>query len=680
MPIFLNHLAQESSPYLLQHVRNPVDWYPWGPDALEKAKRENKLLIISIGYAACHWCHVMEHECFEDEAVGTAQNAHFVSIKVDREERPDIDQIYMDAVQLMTGQGGWPLNCVALPDGRPIWGGTYFRKGQWLDILAQLAELWCHSPDEADGYAERLTDAVRRMDAILPATQPSPFTDAFLEKVLQPWRSTFDPRWGGYNRAPKFPMPNNWLFLLREGHRLNDGQLLNAVRLTLEKMAWGGIYDHLRGGFSRYSVDGTWKVPHFEKMTYDNGQLLSLYSEAYRFSPNPLYQRIVSQTFEFMECEMQSPEGGWYASLDADSEGVEGKFYVWKKSEVDELLGSDSGWWCDYYQITRDGNWEHGNSVLIAGTSPEAFAAARGISTEAFLERLSHANAILLKARGNRIRPGLDDKLLASWNALMIKGCVDAYRAFRELRYLEAALRGARFISAGMYSEGRLMRKFKAGKTSIPAFLDDYALVADAFVALYQVCFDDAWLRIAERLMEHVQQHFYHPGTQLFYFTSDEDPVLIARKLEVMDNVIPASNSVLANVLWELGHLVSRSDYTDLAERMLQNVQPDMPRYGGGYSNWAILMQHFLRPFLEVVVTGPDAKEWAEEIDRNYFPNKVLVASVSENPDQLALLDNRFETGMNRIYICQNHSCHIPQASVADALALMAQLGGYSLK
>ncbi len=669
-----NHLAQESSPYLLQHAFNPVDWHPWGTDALEKAQRENKLLIISVGYAACHWCHVMEHESFEDDTVAAVQNAHFVSIKVDREERPDIDQIYMDAVQLMTGQGGWPLNCVALPDGRPIWGGTYFKKGQWIDILQQLAELWERRPEEAFGYAERLTDAVRKMDALVPVATPSPFTDAFLETVLKPWRALFDSRWGGYNRAPKFPMPNNWLFLLREGKRLDDLALTLAVKTTLEKMAWGGIYDQLGGGFARYSVDGIWKVPHFEKMTYDNGQLLSLYSEAYRVMPDPLYKRIVAQTFDFMERELMSPEGGWYSSLDADSEGVEGKFYVWKKAEVEALLGTDSGWWCEYYQVTDLGNFEHGNSVLMLLKSPAEFAASRGMTEEAFLKRLEAANAIMFAARAPRIRPGLDDKILSSWNALMLKGCVDAYRAFGEQRYLDAALRNAGFIRENLVQGPLLMRNFKAGKASIPAFLDDHALVADAFVALYQVCFDPQWLRLSEGLLDHVKAHFYNPATQFFFFTSDQDAALIARKTEVMDNVIPASNSVLANAFFDLGHLLGRADYLEAAERMLQNIQQDMPRYGSGYSNWAILMQKFLQPFCEVVVTGPEAIAFSQALDRIYNPNKILVAAVSEQGQQLELLAGRFVEGETYIYVCQGNACQLPVKDVAAAVALIEKL------
>lgn len=666
-----NHLISESSPYLLQHAYNPVDWHPWGEEALEKARRENKLLIISVGYAACHWCHVMEHESFEDDEVAAIQNAHFVSIKVDREERPDIDQIYMDAVQLMTGQGGWPLNCVALPDGRPIWGGTYFRKGQWMDILTQLAELWERRPDEAVGYAERLTDAVGKMDAIVPVAEAKPFEAAFLGEIIQKWKPMLDLRWGGQNRAPKFPMPNSWIFLLREGIRTGDQELLAAVEVTLRRMAWGGIYDQIGGGFARYSVDGLWKVPHFEKMTYDNGQLMALYAEAFRHRRDPIYERVVEQTLAFMQREMASPEGGWYSSLDADSEGVEGKFYVWRKAEVDAVLGPDSGWWSDYYQVTEAGNWEHGNSVLMVTQGAAEFAAKRGLSEEAFEKRLEVANALMLTERSKRIRPGLDDKVLASWNALMLRGLVEAYRTWGKSVYLETAKATAGFLTGKMLHEGHLFRNYKSGKASIPAFLDDYALVADALLALYQVDFELEWLHAVEGLVNHVRAHFYNPATQLFFFTSDEDPALIARKTESMDNVIPASNSVMAHVLHDFGHIQGRQELVAMAERMLQNMQADMPRYGAGYSNWALLMQKFVQPFLEIVVTGLDALEVARELDRHPYGNKVLIAAVSEESNAPELLRDRFQKDKTLIYICEGNVCHLPTEDLAVALQMM---------
>lgn len=666
---YTNALVHETSPYLLQHAHNPVDWHPWGEEALEKARKENKLLIISVGYAACHWCHVMEHETFEDSTAAALMNEFFVPIKVDREERPDIDQIYMSAVQLMTGSGGWPLNCIALPDGRPIWGGTYFPKAKWMNALRQLADLWQNDPKEAREYAERLTDGVRAMEDIVPVSEANPFSWDDAEEILRPWRGTFDLKEGGRNRAPKFPLPNNWLFLMRVAHFRDEPRIQEAVDLTLKKMAWGGIYDQLGGGFARYSVDGMWKIPHFEKMTYDNGQLVSLYSEAYLKNPQALYKRTVYQTLEYTAREMTSPEGGFYSSLDADSEGEEGKFYVWKKEEIEAVLGADAEWFCDYYQIKGGhGNWEHGTNVLIIGKSVEEFAQEQGWSTEKLLKKLEEAREKLFAVRAKRIRPGLDDKILTSWNAIMLKGYVDAYRVFGEKDFLKAALKNANFIEDKLRKGNQLFRNYKAGRATINAFLDDYALLADAYIALYQATFDQAWLERAKGLIDYTKEHFYAAEKGMFYYTSDLDPALIARKMEIMDNVIPGANSVLANALFDLGHFFNQPEYRETALQMLQNVKPSMPSYGSGYSNWAILMLKQLEPFHEVVVAGSKAPQMARELDQTYHPNKLLIAAKSESRNQLPLLEQRFVKGETRIYICQDMACQLPVTEVAAAL------------
>lgn len=665
---FTNALIHESSPYLLQHAHNPVNWYPWGEEALKKAKDENKLLIISIGYAACHWCHVMEHESFEDSLVAATMNEHFVSIKVDREERPDIDQIYMDAVQLMTGSGGWPLNCVALPDGRPIWGGTYFQKVQWISVLEQLSDLWKNRPGEALRYAEQLTDAVTGMDTLVKVDDQRPFHDEDLEAILKPWRGGLDLVEGGPNRAPKFPLPNNWLFLMRAQHYTQDTLLDSAIDLTLHKMAWGGIYDQLGGGFARYSVDRYWKVPHFEKMTYDNGQLVSLYCEAYRRKPEPLYRRVVEETLEYTAREMTSPEGGFYSSLDADSEGEEGRFYVWTKGEIDSLLGQESGWFCEYYQVTAAGNWEHGNNVLITAMNPEAFAAQKGWAAADFLTRLEAAKQKLFTARATRVRPGLDDKVLTSWNALMLKGYADAYRTFGTAAYLAAALKNAHFIEAKLRDGDRLHRNYKSGKASINAFLDDYALLAEAYIALYEATLDPQWLHKARGLVEYTLAHFLDTERGMFYYTSDLDAKLITRKTELLDNVIPGSNSVMANVLFQLGHYFDQAQYGALSLQMLQNVRQDMPRYGSGYSNWAILLLRHAAPYYEVVVAGPQAQAYMRELDRHYLPHALLAGAPKAEADELPLLTDRFVGQETRVYVCENKVCQLPVQSVAAAL------------
>ncbi|MEM9022916.1 MAG: thioredoxin domain-containing protein, partial [Bacteroidota bacterium] len=444
---FTNRLVDETSPYLLQHAHNPVNWYPWGDEALDKAKAENKLLLISIGYSACHWCHVMEHESFEDTAVAAFMNEHFVCIKVDREERPDIDQIYMDAVQLLTQRGGWPLNCFALPDGKPFFGGTYFPKKQWLNVLDKVQEEYAQNPDKVTEYAERLTEGVQSTDLIAMNPEPPKFTWDGLQEAVRTWSENFDQEEGGPNRAPKFPLPNNYQFLLRYAHLTGDAALMDHVNLTLKKIAYGGIYDQVGGGFARYSTDELWKVPHFEKMLYDNGQLVSLYAEAYQATGDERYKRVVYETLAFVARELTADVGAFYSALDADSEGEEGKFYIWSKAELEELLGSDYALVADYYNINQKGFWEHGNYILLRDRDDAAIAAEHELTTEALTERIERAKATLLEARAKRVRPGLDDKSLTSWNAIMLKGYVDAYQVFREPRFLEAALRNARFLT-----------------------------------------------------------------------------------------------------------------------------------------------------------------------------------------------------------------------------------------
>ena len=668
---YTNALVHETSPYLLQHAHNPVNWHPWGKEALAKAVAENKLILVSIGYAACHWCHVMEHESFEDSTVAALMNDNFICIKVDREERPDVDQIYMDAVQLMTGSGGWPLNCITLPDGRPVWGGTYFPQQQWMSVLNQMADLWKQKPDEAIGYAERLTTAVKQMDAIVPIAGKQAFVWSELEEMLEPWRGTFDNKEGGRNRAPKFPIPNNWLFLMRVDHFKNDEKIGPAVDLTLKKMAWGGIYDHVGGGFARYSTDKYWKVPHFEKMTYDNGQLVSLYAEAYQRKADPLYKRVVYETLAYTEREMTSPEGGFYSSLDADSEGEEGKFYVWKQHEIDAILGADAEWFSDYYQLKEHGNWEEENNILIMGMSPADFSAKHGMTEAVLLEKLEVAKKKLFVERAKRIRPGLDDKILTSWNAIMLKGYVDAYRVFRDKSFLKVALRNANFIEDKLRDGERLNRNYKEGRATINAFLDDYALLADAYIDLYQATLDPKWLLRSKGLADYALAHFYDDEQKLFFYTSDEDPALIARKKELMDNVIPGSNSVMANVLFDLGHYFDDANYHDVSFYMLQNIKKDMPRYGSGYSNWGILMLKHLEPYFEVVIAGNKAADFAQELDQYYIPNKLLVAAEKEMKGQIPLLEYRFVDGATQVYVCQNKVCKLPVSQVKAAVEQM---------
>ncbi|GAB2686892.1 thioredoxin domain-containing protein [Mucilaginibacter koreensis] len=666
----MNRLAQSSSPYLLQHANNPVDWYPWGPEALQKAKDENKLILVSIGYSACHWCHVMEHESFEDQGVAAVMNEHFVCIKVDREERPDVDQIYMSAVQLMTGRGGWPLNCICLPDQRPIYGGTYFPKNDWVSLLFNLADFYQQKPQEAEDYAVRLTDGIKQYESVNFIEHQSEYKKADLELIVTNWKKHFDMNEGGTGRAPKFPMPNNWQFLMRYAHLMQDESITLAVKLTLHKMAYGGIYDHIGGGFARYSVDGRWHVPHFEKMLYDNGQLVSLYAEAYTWQQNELYQQVVKETVAFLERELMSVDGGFYSALDADSEGVEGKFYTFNKTELDDLLGENAALFNAYYHVTDEGNWEEEETnVLYRKESDELLAKQYNLSLSELRNIIHTSRETVFNYRSKRIRPGLDNKILASWNGLMLKGLCDAYRAFDEPQYLELALKNARFLQANMITPNqRLIRIYKPGanQQSGPhiAFLDDYANVIDGFIALYEVTFDIAWLNLAKQLTEQAIAHYYSGTEGMFFYTAEDDKQLIARKSEIMDGVIPSSNSVMATNLKKLSLFYADQQFEDIAAQLLRNLMPYMAKYGSAYSNWANLLLLEIAGINEVAVTGPEAETLRWEMEQQYVPNKIILGGMQES---LPLLQQRI-TQESRIFVCKDKTCGLPLTSVADAL------------
>lgn len=664
---YTNHLINETSPYLLQHAHNPVDWYPWGDEALQKAKAENKPMLISIGYSACHWCHVMERESFEDTAIARIMNENFICIKVDREERPDIDQVYMNAVQLMTGRGGWPLNCFALPDGRPVYGGTYFPKDQWLVILNSVSNIIKNEPQKAEDYATQLTQGVRQSDLIPMNSEKAEFTKTNLENIYTPWTKHFDHKEGGPNRAPKFPLPNNYDFLLRYAYLSGNSELKDYINLTLEKMAFGGIYDQVGGGFARYSVDDMWKAPHFEKMLYDNGQLVSLYSEAYRATKKELYKEIVYQTLEFIEREMTSPEGAFYSALDADSEGEEGKFYVWKKEELQSILGADFEVIQDYYNINSRGLWEHGNYILLRRQGDEDFAKKHNMSMEALKELVLNANAKLMEARSKRIRPGLDDKQLTSWNALMAKGYVDAYRAFGETHFLEVAKKNLNFIlHTQRRDDGGLWHSHKNGRSTINGFLEDYCFTIEALIAMYEATFEVRWLNEAKALANYSLDKFYDDKSGMFFFNSEDDEQLITRKTEVNDNVIPASNSSMAKGLFYLGHYFDNQHYLDVSKQMLNNVKPQMAGYGSGYSNWAILMLHHAYPFYEIAIAGNAALTKRAELEKEYIPNYLLIGTAKD--ENLPLLEHKYVEGSTKIYVCVNKACQMPVTEVREAL------------
>ncbi len=669
---FTNDLIHETSPYLLQHAHNPVQWKAWNKETLEIAKKENKLLLISIGYAACHWCHVMEHESFEDEKVAKLMNDNFICIKVDREERPDIDQIYMDAVQLLNGRGGWPLNAVALPNGKPFWGGTYFPKENWINILTEIAKLWQSNPDKLMAYAEELTDGITKNNILEFNNKRKDFSSSQIIDIVNNWRTFFDRKLGGYNQAPKFPMPNNYQFLLRHAVQSEDKELLKYVNTTLTKMAYGGIFDHIGGGFARYSTDTKWHIPHFEKMLYDNGQLVSLYSDAYLITKNDLYKEIVFQTLEFVSRELTNNKGAFYSSLDADSynelnEKEEGAYYYWKEIELKQLLEDDFELFKDYYNISRYGIWENDNYVLIRSKSKDEIAKTHNISLNILNSKLNEWQTLLLKNREERARPNLDDKVLTSWNSLMLKGYIDAYRVFNVPTYLEAAKKNANFITKQMLrKDGGLNRNYKNGKSNINAYLEDYVTLVDALISLYEVTFEEEWLGLAKKLTDYTFTHFYDEDLHLFYFTSDEDEQLITRKIEITDNVISSSNSIMARNLFKLARYYSDKQYLEVSSDMLNNVYAKAEQYASSYANWLQLASDFSGDYYEIAITGKEAILKMKELNQFYIPNKLLVGSTSKS--DFLLLRNRFDEQVTQIYICVNSSCKLPTENVQDAL------------
>jgi len=660
----MNELSQETSPYLLQHAGNPVNWKAWNDNSLAQAKDKNKLIIVSIGYSACHWCHVMEHESFENDAVAQTMNAHFVNIKVDREERPDVDAIYMKAVSIMTGRGGWPLNVVTLPDGRPVWGGTYFRKDEWINTLEQLNQLYQNNPEKMLEYAEKLHNGIESLNFIEPQKDNSEQQADFLNDLVAKWGRSFDWEFGGMARAPKFMMPNNYSFLLRYAHQNKDAKLLEFVNLTLTKMAWGGLFDTVDGGFSRYSVDMKWHVPHFEKMLYDNGQLISVYADAYKLTRNPLYKEVIEKTLRFVSRELTNNDGGFYCALDADSltenqHLEEGAFYVWKKPELEALLKDDFALFAEVFNVNQFGHWEEGNYVLIQNKNLEEIAQKNGISLEEARSKKQDWESLLFAEREKRSRPRLDDKCLTSWNAIMLKGFVDAYKALQNEDYLKAAERNADFIIKNLWSaEGNLWHNRKNGKSNINGYLEDYCFVIDAFMALYEVSFDEKWLQNAKQLADYCFEHFYDESQQLFSFTSNLDKVLIVKHYENEDNVIPASNSVLANNLYKLGIYFENSYYEKTAREMLQRIVPLMD-YPSAFSNWLHLYLNFYGQNAELAITGKDALQFGQKINQEYHPNIVLAGG--EKQSLIPFLKDRHSSeDKSQFFLCQNKACQLP--------------------
>ena len=672
---YTNELINETSPYLLQHAHNPVNWRAWNSETLQKAKEEKKLMVISIGYSACHWCHVMEKESFEDSTVAVTMNKHFVAVKVDREERPDVDQIYINAVQLMTGSAGWPLNVITLPDGRPVWGGTYFKKDAWINSLEKIEKIYQENPQKLIDYATQLEEGIKSMDLISVNTNELNFTNFPSDSIVEKWSDSFDYKYGGPNRSPKFMMPNNLEYLLRHGIQYNNEKLLNYVYVTLDQIAYGGVYDHVGGGFARYSTDSRWHVPHFEKMLYDNAQLVSLYSKAYQITKKPLYKEVVLETLEFIKRKMTNSEGAFYSSLDADSltkegELEEGAYYVFNKNELKLILEDDFSLFSEYYNINSYGKWEKENYVLIRRKSDILITDEFSISQIELEQKKKNWKNKLRAYRDNREKPRLDDKTLTSWNALMIKGYVEAFKTFQIQAYLTEALKNAQFIiEKQLQSNGALNHNYKDGQSSINGYLEDYATLIDAFISLHEVTLDEKWIRLSKKLTDYTYENFYNQENSMFYFTSKKDEKLVARSFEYRDNVIAASNSIMAKNLFILSHHLDNEKYLNTSSKMLHNVHPEIETYPSGYSNWLDLTENYKNKYYEIVVVGKDANSKIKELNTSYLPNALVAGSSKESTKPL--LKYRYIDDETLIYVCVNNSCKLPVSEVSEALKLL---------
>ena len=683
-----NRLAGETSPYLLQHAHNPVDWYPWGPETLARARAEDKPIFLSIGYSACHWCHVMEHESFEDPEIAALMNNYFVNIKVDREERPDLDQIYMAAVQAFNdGQGGWPMSVFLTPDLNPFYGGTYYpptdSRGMpgFPRVLREVHRAWVERRGEVDQVAGRMTEHLRATGQALPSD--GALNAALLDQATRALGRAFDPTHGGFGSAPKFPHPMDLKVLLRQHARTGDAHALHMVRHTLDKMARGGIYDHLGGGFARYSTDERWLVPHFEKMLYDNALLASVYVEAYQATRDPAFARVARETMDYVLGRMTDPEGGFYSTEDADSEGVEGKYYVWTLAEISEVLGPDRARTFAYvYDVTEMGNWEHKNILNLPKTIAQT-SKLLGRPEDELREELDEDRARLLAVRDRRVPPGKDTKVLTSWNGLMIAALAEGGRVLKDARHLEAARRAAAFLLDRMRAgDGRLLHTYKDGQAKLNAYLDDYADLIDGLTRLYETTGEPRWMTSALELAGVMIAEFADAEHGGFFYTGKSHEALIARQRDFMDNATPSGNAMAATALLRLGALTGRDDLAEAGRKTLEAVQVLMERAPMAAGQSLVALDFLLAAPRELaIIAGDDPDEFRAAIEAVYsrfLPHKVVAPATAEQASSLAatvplLADRPARDGRTTTYICERFACREPIVGVE---ALDAALGG----
>ncbi|WP_240938682.1 thioredoxin domain-containing protein [Arenibacter sp. 6A1] len=661
---FTNDLVHETSPYLLQHAHNPVNWKPWSSEALAKAKKEDKLVLVSVGYSSCHWCHVMEEETFADEEVAKLMNENFINIKVDREERPDVDHVYMTALQLIKGNGGWPLNVITLPNGKPIYGGTYHTKEQWMKVLAEVSKLYKEDPKKANEYADMVAQGIEDVNIIEPVSDLGGLKKEVLSESVQKWKANWDLKWGGNKGHQKFMVPVNLDFLMDYAAITKDEETKVFVKTTLDNIAMGGVYDHIAGGFYRYSTDARWKIPHFEKMLYDNAQLLSVYSKAYTIFKDPLYKKVVEQTIAFLDREMKNAEGAYYSAIDADSEGEEGKFYIWKEEELKAVLKTDFDIFSKYFNISRSNIWENDSYVLFRKIGDEEFAKENGLTLEKLDALKQNWQDKLLTHRNKRTPPLIDDKIITSWNALLINGFVEAYSAFGDPQYLQKAEKIYKFIKTNSLQKDQLVHSYKKGGKRSEGYIEGYALMANASLNLYRASMSTEYLEFAEKLMQDASTKFSDESSGMFSFNSSEE--LIAKIIKTDDGVMPSPNAVMAENLLLLGHIDYNKEATKKARTMLSTMLPMVKDNAYSYAKWNSLMLKTVYPYYEIAVVGPDAKNLMAQLYKEHLPNVLVVGAdkSSESP----LFKGRFVEDGTYIYVCQDHTCKLPVETLEEAL------------
>jgi len=667
---FTNELIKETSPYLLQHAHNPVNWKPWSNEAFKKASDENKLVVLSVGYSTCHWCHVMEEESFEDLEVAKLMNEKFVSIKVDREERPDLDMVYQTALQLVNGTGGWPMNAIIMPNGSPVFLGTYHEKENWKNILLKFSTEYEKNPDKMQEYATMLSEGVQEVydqpaNQIANAISPNK-----IENGISSWSSLWDNEWGGNQGEQKFILPTNLIMLLNYAVLEQDENAKNHVLKTLNSVVHGGIYDHVDGGFFRYSTDHMWKVPHFEKMLYDNAQLINLLSKAYKLTGNEEFKVAVEETFKFLHTEMRNEQGGYFSAMDADTDGEEGLYYIWKKDELQDLLQNDFELFAQYYGIVDGEVWENGNFVLNNKISKSEFLQTNTLNEEELNEKLGKWKKLLNQARQKRTKPKKDYKILTSWNALLIDGYLEAYKAFGDDNYLNEAISVFNYLTANNYTNGQLVHSYTKDSKQREVFLEDFAFLAKSAFSLFEVTMETKYLDFSKELMQNAEQK-YKSNSVLYYYNIAND--LVPSIINTSDGVVPSANAIMAQNFLKIGHLEYNTDYLQKAETMGALVTSDFENHAVSYGAWGSLLLQQAYPYYEIVIVGENAEQLLSQMSKTYIANTILVGSKSES--EISLFKDRYIDEDTFIYVCQNNTCKLPVKTIDEGFQQMVSFG-----